>query len=137
MFKDNKKLVAETIFIKEALKEQLSLNEFLLLLYFDNSFDLVFDIKVIAKTDESVSVAGSNSNIEIYQSLNDTEYTFEYVESEFVFEFSLDTISSSGMYYIEFEHESTKYAYLLTLANTSDKIEITKIEDISEIIYNV
>ena len=67
----------------------------------------------------------------------DTEYTFEYVESEFVFEFSLDTISSSGMYYIEFEHESTKYAYLLTLANTSDKIEITKIEDISEIIYNV
>lgn len=50
MFKDNKKLVAETIFIKEALKENLSLNEFLLLLYFDNSFDLVFDIQVIAKT---------------------------------------------------------------------------------------
>ena len=50
MFKDNKKLVAETIFIKEALKFNLSLNEFLLLLYFDNSFDLVFDIKVIAKT---------------------------------------------------------------------------------------
>ena len=50
MFKDNKKLVAETIFIKEALKENLSLNEFLLLIYFDNSFDLVFDIKVIAKT---------------------------------------------------------------------------------------
>lgn len=95
------------------------------------------NIKVIAKTDESVSVAGSNSNIEIYQLLHDTEYTFEYVESEFVFEFSLDTISSSGMYYIEFEHESTKYAYLLRLANTSDKIEITKIEDISEIIYNV
>ena len=43
MFKDNKKLVAETIFIKEALKENLSLNEFLLLLYFDNSFDS-FDI---------------------------------------------------------------------------------------------
>lgn len=95
------------------------------------------NIKVIAKTDESVSVAGSNSNIEIYQSLNDTEYTFEYVESEFVFEFSLDTISSSGMYYIEFEYEGTKYAYLLTLANISDNIEITKIEDISEIIYNV
>ena len=50
MFKDNKKLVAETLFIKEALKENLSLNEFLLLLYFDNSFDLVFDIKVVAKT---------------------------------------------------------------------------------------
>lgn len=50
MFKDNKKLVAETIFIKEALKFNLSLNEFLLLLYFDNSFDLVFDIKIVAKT---------------------------------------------------------------------------------------
>lgn len=50
MFKDNKKLVAETIFIKEALKLNLSLNEFLLLLYFDNSFDLVFDINIVAKT---------------------------------------------------------------------------------------
>ncbi len=50
MFKDNKKLVAETIFIKEALRQKLSLNEFLLLLFFDNSFDLVFDIKVIVKT---------------------------------------------------------------------------------------
>ena len=50
MFKDNKKLVAESIFIKEALKLNLSLNEFLLLLYFDNSYDVVFDIKVVAKT---------------------------------------------------------------------------------------
>ena len=50
MFKDNKKLVAETIFIKEALKENLYLKEFLLLLYFDNSFDLVFDIKLVVKT---------------------------------------------------------------------------------------
>ena len=29
MFKDNKKFVAETIFIKEALKLNLSLNEFI------------------------------------------------------------------------------------------------------------
>lgn len=50
MFKDNKKLVADSFFIKEALKKELSLKEFLLLLYFDNSFDLVFDIKLIAKT---------------------------------------------------------------------------------------
>ena len=50
MFKDNKKLVDETVFIKEALKNNLSLQEFLLLLFFDNSFDLVFDMKVIAKT---------------------------------------------------------------------------------------
>ena len=61
MFKDNKKLVAETVFIKEALKNNLSLQEFLLLLFFDNSFDLVFDMKVIAKTinmsEEDVLVA--------------------------------------------------------------------------------
>ena len=50
MFKDNKKLVAETIFIKEALKLNLSLNEFLLLLYFDNSYDSIFDIALLSKT---------------------------------------------------------------------------------------
>lgn len=50
MFKDNKKLVLETIFIKEALKLNLSLDEFLLLLYFDNSFDLVFDLTIVSKT---------------------------------------------------------------------------------------
>ena len=50
MFKDNKKFVAETIFIKEALKLNLSLNEFLLLLYFDNSYDSVFDIALLSKT---------------------------------------------------------------------------------------
>lgn len=50
MFKDNKKLVAETIFIKEALKLNLSLNEFLLLLYFDNSYDSIFDIVLLSKT---------------------------------------------------------------------------------------
>ena len=50
MFKDNKKLVAETIFIKEALKLSLSLNEFLLLLYFDNSYDSIFDIALLSKT---------------------------------------------------------------------------------------
>lgn len=49
MFKDNKKFVVETIFIKEALKLNLSLNEFLLLLYFDNVFDEVFDMKVVSK----------------------------------------------------------------------------------------
>ena len=46
MHKDNKKLVTETIFIREALKLNLSLKEFLLLLFFDNSYDLVFDINV-------------------------------------------------------------------------------------------
>lgn len=64
MFKDNKRLVAETIFIKEAIKNKLSLNEFLLMLYFDNSFDLIFDINLITKTlcmseEEVLSAYGS------------------------------------------------------------------------------
>jgi DNA replication protein len=50
MNKDNKKLVVESVFIKEALKRKLSLEEFLLLLYFDNSFDSIFDVPSIAKT---------------------------------------------------------------------------------------
>lgn len=49
MPKDNKKLVVESIFIKEALKRDLSLEEFLLLLYFDNAYDGKFDIKIISK----------------------------------------------------------------------------------------
>lgn len=61
MFKDNKKLVAESIFIKEALKYKLSLDEFLLLLYFDNAYDLSFDLNLIKKTlnmtDESIFAA--------------------------------------------------------------------------------
>ena len=47
--KDNKKFVAESIFIKEAIKDNLSLNEFLLLLYFDNSYNQVFDMSMISK----------------------------------------------------------------------------------------
>ena len=49
MPKDNKRLVVESIFIKETLKKDLSLEEFLLLLYFDNSYDGKFDIKLISK----------------------------------------------------------------------------------------
>ncbi len=43
----NKKFVLDTGFIKAALDEKLSLEECLLLLYFDNSFDMVFDINLI------------------------------------------------------------------------------------------
>lgn len=50
MNKDNKKLVAESLFIKEALNCKLSLEEFLVLLYFDNSFDSIFDVPSVAKT---------------------------------------------------------------------------------------
>ena len=49
MNKDNKKFVVESVFIKEAIKDNLSLNEFLLLLYFDNSFDYIFDMPTISR----------------------------------------------------------------------------------------
>lgn len=49
MNKDNKKFVAESVFIKEAIKDNLTLNEFLLLLYFDNSYNQVFDMSMISK----------------------------------------------------------------------------------------
>lgn len=49
MYKDNKRFVTDSSFIKESLKKKLSLNEFLLLLYFDNSFDEIFNSDVISK----------------------------------------------------------------------------------------
>ena len=49
MNKDNKKFVVDSIFIKESLKNNLSLNDFLLLLYFDNSFDGIFNLDLIQK----------------------------------------------------------------------------------------
>ncbi len=49
MNKSNKKFVTESLFIKEALKKNLSLDEFLLLLYFDNSYDSEFDIALISQ----------------------------------------------------------------------------------------
>ena len=50
MNKENKKLVVESLFIKEAFKRNLSLSEFLVLLYFDNSFDSIFDVANVSKT---------------------------------------------------------------------------------------
>ena len=50
MNKENKKLVVESLFIKEAFKRNLSLPEFLVLLYFDNSFDSIFDVANVSKT---------------------------------------------------------------------------------------
>ncbi|MBE6148564.1 MAG: DnaD domain protein [Firmicutes bacterium] len=49
MNKDNKKYVVETLFLKETLKHNLSLNEFLVLMYFDNEYELTFDVKKVAK----------------------------------------------------------------------------------------
>ena len=45
MNKDNKKFVVETVFLKESLKHSLSLNEFIVLMYFDNEYELTFDVK--------------------------------------------------------------------------------------------
>lgn len=46
---NNKKYVVEANFIKEAYKLNLSLSEFLLLLYFENADDLTFDLDIICK----------------------------------------------------------------------------------------
>lgn len=49
MNKDNKKFIVETYFLKEALKYDLSLKEFIVLIYFENEYDSIFDVKKIAK----------------------------------------------------------------------------------------
>ena len=49
MNKDNKKYVVETMFLKETLKHNLTLNEFIVLMYFDNEYELTFDVKKVAK----------------------------------------------------------------------------------------
>ena len=67
MNKNNKKLVVESVFIKEALKRKLSLEEFLVLLYFDNSFDSIFDVPSLSQTlkmDENSVLQAFSSLIE-------------------------------------------------------------------------
>ena len=50
MNKDNKKFVIETMFLKESIKHNLSLNEFVVLMYFDNEYESTFDVKKVAKS---------------------------------------------------------------------------------------
>lgn len=47
--RNNKRFVVEASFIKEANNLNLSLNEFLFLLYFENSDDLILDIDLISQ----------------------------------------------------------------------------------------
>ena len=47
---DSKKLVINDYLIKVAVEKDLSLKEFLVLVFFDNSFDNSFDVDVIANT---------------------------------------------------------------------------------------
>ena len=46
----SKKMVLSTYLIKVALEAKLSLNEFLVLVYFDNSFNSTLDIELIGNT---------------------------------------------------------------------------------------
>ena len=48
MNKDNKKFIVETLFLKEVLKYNLTLKEFIVLMYFDNDYDLIFDVKKVS-----------------------------------------------------------------------------------------
>ena len=65
MTKKNRRLIVESNFIKEGLKNKLSLPEFLLLVYFDNSFDLLFDVNLI----EEVLQMKEEDILEAYSSL--------------------------------------------------------------------
>lgn len=49
MNKDNKKFIIETLFLKESLKQDLTLKEFLVLMYFDNDYEAIFDVKAVSK----------------------------------------------------------------------------------------
>lgn len=49
MDKDNKKFIVETIFLKETLRRDLSLKEFIVLMYFDNEYEQSFDVKKVSK----------------------------------------------------------------------------------------
>ena len=61
----NQRLIVDTKFIKETLKYNLSLNEFLLLVYFDNAFDAFFDVKLIA----NILQLSEENILEAYSSL--------------------------------------------------------------------
>ena len=50
MNKDNKKFIVETIFLKETLKRDLTLKEFIVLMYFDNEYEQTFDVKKVSKS---------------------------------------------------------------------------------------
>ena len=47
---NSKKLVVNSYLIKIALEKELSLNEFLILVYFDNSYERKFDVELIGST---------------------------------------------------------------------------------------
>ena len=47
---NSKKLVVNSYLIKIALEKELNLNEFLILVYFDNSYERKFDVELIGST---------------------------------------------------------------------------------------
>lgn len=49
MTKGNRKYIVETLFLKESLKHNINLNEFLVLMYFDNEDEMIFDVKKVSK----------------------------------------------------------------------------------------
>ncbi len=61
----NKKLVISSYLIKIALEQKLSLNEFLVLVYFDNSFSNTFDVNLVCDT----LGLDSNQTLEAFNSL--------------------------------------------------------------------
>ena len=65
MNKDNKKFIVETLFLKEVLKYNLTLKEFIVLMYFDNDYDLIFDVKKVS----NATCLTENDTLEAFNSL--------------------------------------------------------------------
>ena len=65
MNKDNKKFIVETLFLKEILKYNLTLKEFIVLMYFDNDYDLIFDVKKVS----NATCLTENDTLEAFNSL--------------------------------------------------------------------
>ncbi|MGN1378917.1 MAG: DnaD domain-containing protein [Bacilli bacterium] len=65
MNKDNKKFIVETLFLKEVLKYNLTLKEFIVLMYFDNDYDLTFDVKKVS----NATCLTENDTLESFNSL--------------------------------------------------------------------
>lgn len=66
-FLENKNIVVNTLFVNPAIKMNLSLTEFLILIYFDNLVSKEFDIKQLVsvlKVDENAALVAFNHLIE-------------------------------------------------------------------------
>ncbi len=96
---NSKKLIINDYLIKAALQVNLSLNEFLVLVYYDNSFDKVFEIELVADSlglplDEAMNAFNSLmvKGLVSLESIKDIESRYnEVVNLDGIYSIVLDT----------------------------------------------